>query len=162
MPPCCQFGTEISGKGRRGPNLSLEQRLTIIAKAGSGVSVAELVAEFGWSPNCILTTIQIGKTHSTTLEAPRSGRPPILSLHQKKIIYQRARAAPKIEYSELAKVGVFVTAEGTPSKPPSRSTLYQCLKRQGLSNFCCKKRPKLNRMHVLKRLQFCRQYWHFE
>jgi hypothetical protein len=79
---------------------------------------------------------------------------------RKKIIYQKACAAPKVEYSELAKVGVFVTAEGTPSKPPS--TLYQCLKRQGLSNVCCKKRPKLNRTHALKRLQFCRQYRHFE
>jgi transposase len=162
MPPHRQFGAEISGNGRRGPNLSPEQRLTIIAKAGAGVSVAELVDEFGRSPNCIRTTIRIGKTRTTTLEAPRSGRPPILSLHQKKIIYRKARAAPKIEYSELAKVGVFVTAEGTPSKPPSRSTLYRCLKRQGLSNFRCKKRPKLNRTHVLKRLQFCRQYWHFE
>jgi hypothetical protein len=56
----------------------------------------------------------------------------------KKIIYRKARAAPKLEYSELAKAGVVVSANGTPSKPPSRSTLYRLLKRHGLTNFPCK------------------------
>jgi transposase len=77
---------------------------------------------------------------------------------RKQIIYRKARAAPKIEYSELVKAGTFVTVDGTPLKPPSRSTLYRCLKRLGLTKFPCKKRPKLNRGHALKRLQFCRQY----
>jgi transposase-like protein len=162
MPPCRQFGTEISGNGRRGPNLSPQERLRIIAKAEGGVSVAELVDEFQRSPNCIRTTIRLAKNRTTTLEAPRSGRPPILLLHPKNIIYRKARAAPKIKYLELAQVGVFVNAEGTPSKPPSRSTLYRYLKGQGLTNFHCKKRPKLNRGHVAKRLHFCRQYRNFE
>lgn len=38
----------------------------------------------------------------TTADKPRSGRPPILSLHQKHIIYRKAVAQPKIEYKELA------------------------------------------------------------
>jgi hypothetical protein len=46
MPLCRQFGTEISGNGRRGPNLILQERLRIIAKAEGGVSVAELVDKF--------------------------------------------------------------------------------------------------------------------
>jgi hypothetical protein len=81
---------------------------------------------------------------------------------RKQIIYRKARAAPKIEYSELVKAGTFVTVDGTPLKPPSRSTLYRCLKRLGLTKFPCKKRPKLNRGHALKRLQFCRQYRNFQ
>jgi transposase/transposase-like protein len=162
MPPQRQFGAEISGNARRGPNLTPEERIRIIAKSDAGVKVSELVEEFERSPNCIRTTIRLAKTRTTTQEASRSGRPPILSLHQKKIIYRKARAAPKIEYSDLSQVGVFVNAEGTPSKPPSRSTLYQCLKGYGLTNFRCKKRPKLNRGHVAKRLQFCRQYRHFQ
>jgi hypothetical protein len=108
--------------------LSPQERLRIIAKAEGGVSVAELVDEFQRSPNCICTNIQLAKTRITTLEAPRSGLPPILSLHQNKIIYREARAAPKIEYPELVQVGVFVNTKGTPSKPPSRSTLYRYLK----------------------------------
>jgi hypothetical protein len=113
--------------------LSPQERLRIIAKAEGGVSVAELVDEFQRSPNCIRTTIRLAKNRTTTLEAPRSGRPPILLLHPKNIIYRKARAAPKIKYLELAQVGVFVNAEGTPSKPPSRSTLYRYLKGQGLT-----------------------------
>jgi hypothetical protein len=81
MPPHRQFGTEILGNGRRGPNLSLEQGLTIIAKARASVSVAELVDKFGRSSNRIRTTIRIGKTRTTTLKTPRSRRPLILSLH---------------------------------------------------------------------------------
>jgi hypothetical protein len=46
-------------------------------------------------------------------DKPHSGRPPILSLHQKKIIYRKACAQPKIEYLELAKASVFIYQDGT-------------------------------------------------
>jgi hypothetical protein len=94
----------------------------------------------------------------TTQDKPRSGRLPILSLNRKKITYRAARKAPKIEYSELAKVAVFVDKDGTSSKPPSRSTLYRCLKGRGLGKFPCKFRPKLDRTHTLKRLQFYKDF----
>jgi transposase len=161
MPPLLQFGQELNQNARRGPNLTSAQRLIIIAKAGAGATVRELVEEFGRSANCIRTTIRLAKTRDTTQEAPRSGRPSILSRHQKKIIYRKARAAPKIEYSQLAEVGVFANPDGSFTKPPSRSTLYRALKRRGLTNFRCKKRPKLTRGHALRRLKFCRQYRNF-
>jgi transposase len=157
MPPRRQFGTELNQNARRGPNLTPPQRLAIIAKAAAGATVRELVEEFGKSPNCIRTTIRLSKTRDTTQEAPRSGRPSILSRHQKKVIYRKARAAPKVEYSQLAEVGVFANADGTFTKPPSRSTLYRVLKGQGLTNFPCRKRPKLTRGHALRRLRFCRE-----
>jgi hypothetical protein len=84
-----------------------------------GMTVQELAAEFERSEGAIKYTIQTYAKTGTTQERPRSGRPPILSLHQKKIIYRKACAAPKIEYSELAIVGVFVRPDGTTSKPPS-------------------------------------------
>ncbi|KAH7349233.1 hypothetical protein BKA66DRAFT_382149, partial [Pyrenochaeta sp. MPI-SDFR-AT-0127] len=127
------------GNARRGPNLTPLQRQAIISKAEAGVSVAELVAEFKRSLNCIHTTIRLAKTRTTRDEAPRSRRPPVLSHHQKRIIYRTARAQPKIEYSELAQASVVVNQDGTSSKPVSRSTLYQTLKRQGLTNYRCKK-----------------------
>jgi hypothetical protein len=77
-------------------------------------------------------------------------------------MYRKARAAQKLEFLELAEVGVLVQPDGTTSKPPSYSTLYRTLKRGGLTNHRSKKRPKLNRGHVAKRLQFCRQYRHFQ
>jgi hypothetical protein len=86
----------------------------------------------------------------------------MLSLHQKKLIYRKARAQPKIEYENLVEVNTFVNADGTPPKALSRSTLYRCLKERGLTNYRCKKRPELNRGHALKRLQFCKRYRTFK
>lgn len=143
------------------PNLSPADRLRIISKHEAGVTTAELCAEFGCARNTIHYTIKRHSTHGTIKDLPRTGRPPKLSVHEKKIVCRKARAAPKIEYSELAKASTFVNADGTPSTPPSRSTLYRCLKGYRLRNFRCKLRPKLNKVHALKRLQFCKEYRHF-
>jgi transposase len=97
----------------------------------------------------------------TTQDRPCSGRPPVLSVNQKRIIYRKACAALTIEYSKLIEEGVFVNADGTASKPPSKSTLYCTLKRRGLTNYRRKVRPKPNRRHALKRMKFCRDYRQF-
>jgi transposase len=162
MPTLRQFGQEVAGNARRGPHISPTDRDRIVAKRECGVTVQELAAEFGRSESAIKYTIRTYTRTGTTQEQPRSGRPPMLSLHQKKVIYRKACAAPKIEYSELAKHGVFVKPDGTTLKPPSRTTLYRILKGRGLTNYPCKKRPKLNRRHAAKRLQFCKQYRKFQ
>jgi transposase len=143
---------------RRGPNISPNERQRIIAKRGTGIPVRELAAEFGRSESAIKYTIRTYTKAATTEERPRSGRPPILSRHQKKIIYRKARATPKIEYSELAEASVVVQADRTTLKPPSRSTLYRVLRRRNLSKFRYKKRPKLTRGHALARLAFCKRW----
>lgn len=157
-----RFGQEIDQNVRRGPNLSITQRNQIIGMLNSGATVKEVAKAYGRNDRSIrklrLKYYQTG----TVEDKPRSGRPPILSLHQKKIIYRKVRAAPKIEYSELSQAAVLVNPDGTTSKPPSRSTLYRLIKRRGVTNFRCKKRPKLNRGHATKRLQFCREYRHFQ
>jgi hypothetical protein len=48
-------------------------------------------------------------------------------------MYRKARAAQKLEFLELAEVGVLVQPDETTSKPPSYSTLYRTLKRGGLT-----------------------------
>jgi transposase len=113
MPTHRRFGQKLDQNVRRGPNISPGARQAIIAKRKYGASIKELAAEFGQSETAIKYTI---RTYSptTTQEKPRSGRPHILSLNQKKIIYRKARAAPKIEYSELAKVGVRPLAHTDP------------------------------------------------
>jgi hypothetical protein len=123
---------------RKQPHLTPAQRLQVISKSQAGCLVAELVAEFQCNPSTIRQTIHNVAKHSTTLKAACTGRPPTLLLHQKKIIYGKACAVPKIEYSKLAEAAVFVDADGTPSKPQSHSTLYQHLKELGLANYCCK------------------------
>jgi transposase len=161
MPTQRRLGQEIDQNVRRGPNISPAERQRIIAKREVGVTVRELAAEFGRSESAIKYTLRTYTKTATTEERPRSGRPRILSRHQEKIIYRQVRAAPKLEYSDLAKGAVFVNAEGTPSKPPSRSTLYRVLKRQGLTNFRCKKRPKLTAKHAKERWIFSKLWRNF-
>lgn len=161
MPPQRRFGQEIDQNVRRGPNISPADRQGIIAKREEGVPVRELAAEFGRSESAIKYTIRTYTKTPTTEERPHSGRPHILSRRQEKIIYRKARAAPKIEYSKLAKDGVFVNADGTTTKPPSHSTLYRVLKRRTITKYRCKKRPKLTSIYASKRCSFCRRWINF-
>jgi transposase len=105
MPTPRQFGQEVARNARRGPNISPTERQRIIAKRQCGETVRELAAEFRRSESAIKYIIRTYTKTGTTQEQPRSGRPPVLSLHQKKIIYRKERAAPKIKYSELSKLG---------------------------------------------------------
>jgi transposase len=105
MPTPRQFGQEVDGNARRGPNISPADRIKIITKRGHGIIVRKLVAEFGRSESAIKYTLRTYTHSNTTQEKPCPGRPSMLSLHQKKIIYRKARAAPRIEYSKLAKSG---------------------------------------------------------
>jgi transposase len=162
MPTQRRFGQEVDRNARRGPNISPADCLRIITKRELSVIVKELAAEFGRSEGAIKYTIRIYAKRGITQEQPCSSRPPILLLHQKKIIYRKIRATLKIECSELSQVAVLVNPDRTTSKPPSRSTLYRLMKRRGLTNFRCKKRPKLNCGHAIRRLQFCREYRPFE
>jgi transposase len=144
MPTTRQSGKEVArkeaeGNARRGPNISPAERTRIMAKRQLGVAIKELAAEFGRSESAIKYTIRTYSKLTTTRDKPRSGRPPILSPRQTKLVYRKARAAPKIQYSELVKDIAFVNADGTTSKPPSRSTLHRVLKRRGLTNNRCKK-----------------------
>jgi hypothetical protein len=123
MPPRRSFGTEISGNTSKKPYLSPAQRQTIIAKFDAGISVRQLADEFERGVQTIRDTIKRWNLHQTTSDLPRSGRKPMLSLHQKKLICRKARAQPKIEYENLVETGTFVNADGTPSKAPSRSIL---------------------------------------
>jgi transposase len=153
-----QFGQELDQNVRRGPNISVIQRDQVIGMLNGGIPVKEVAHAYGRSDRCIRKIRQKYHQTGTTQDKPRSGRPPVLSLAQKKIIYRKVRAAPKIEYSKLAQEAIFVNYEGTPLKPPSCSTLYWELCRRGLTNHKAKKRPKFNRGHAALRLKFSREY----
>ena len=133
MLPRRQFGTEIAGNRRRGPNLTPDERQRIIAKRQCGCTIPELVKEFGRSESAIKYTIRTYTKATTTQEKPRPGRPPVLSARAKKLIYRKARSAPKVDYSELAKAAQVYAPDGTPSQPPSKSTLYRALKKNRLT-----------------------------
>jgi transposase len=141
---------------RRGPNLTVVQRDQIIGMLAAGCTCAEAARAYSRTERCIRDIRTKYAKTSTTEDRPRSRQPPILSLSQKKIIYRKARAAPKIKYSELAQVRVFMNTEDIPSKPPSCSTLYRFLRRRRLINYRTKIRPQLKRIHTHRQRVFCR------
>jgi hypothetical protein len=161
MPDERQIVQELDQDVRRKPNLMVCQRSEAVGMCVGGVGLKEIAAYFERTPQGIGRLIKKHNTTGSVEDLPRSGRPPILSRHQKKKVYRKARSEPKITHSSIAEAAVFVNPDRTPSKPPSHSTLYGVLKSRGLCNYPCKKRLKLNRSHALKRLQFCRQYRHF-
>ena len=134
MPTPRQSGQEVAIDTRKRPNISPEERATIIALRESGVSVTKLAARYNRSESAIRYTIKTYTSRSTTQEQPRSGRPSVLSRHQQKLVYRAARKTPKLEYHDLQKAAPLVDLDTPTQKPPSRSTLYRCLKRQGLTN----------------------------
>jgi hypothetical protein len=156
-----QFGQELDQNVRRGPNMSVGIRDCTVGMIISGCSITEAAEAYGRPVSTIHHLYKKYLQTGTTQDRPCSRRPPVLSVNQKRIIYRKACAAPKIEYSKLIEEGVFVNADGTASKPPSKSTLYCALKRRGLTNYQCKVHPKLNRRHALKRMKFCRGYQQF-
>ena len=128
---------------RRGQNLSTEQRDQIVGRLSAGATFQECADTYGRTQRCIRDLWKKYHQTDTTEDKPRSGRPPILSLHQKKIVYRKARAQPKIEYKALAEVGVLVNSDGTSAKPPSHSTLYRYLEKKALPNLQVKSVPSL-------------------
>jgi hypothetical protein len=141
--------------------MSVEIRDCIFGMIISGCSITEAAEAYGRPVRTIRHFYKKYLQTGTTQDRPPSGRPPVLSVNQKKIIYWKAHAAPKIEYSKLIEEGVFVNTDDTSSKPPSKSTLYCALKRHGPTNYQSKVCPKLNRRHALKRMKFCRDYQQF-
>ena len=70
MPLRRQFGTEIAGNRRQGPNLTLDKQQQIIAKQQCRCTILELVKEFSRSKSAIKYTIQTYTKATTTQEKP--------------------------------------------------------------------------------------------
>jgi transposase len=155
---------QIDGNVRRTRYIAQETRDQIVGMVLGGATRQAAASFYNCDASAVTKIMKKYNQTGSTKDKSRSGRPPVLSLHQKKIIYRKARAAPKIEYKDLNQAATVVHHDGTTTRPPSTSTTYRYLKQRGLTNCRCKKRPKLNRGHALKRLQFAREYrsfpWH--
>jgi transposase len=147
---------ELDQNVRRSLNLSSAQRNQIFVIVVGGVAAKDVAHAYCRTDHCIQKICQKYRQTGSTNDLPRSGQPTIISKQQRKNVYKKVCTASKMEYLQLAQEAIFVNAEGTPSKPPSRSTLYRALKRCGLTNYKAKRRPKFKRKHDLLRLKFAK------
>jgi transposase len=102
---------ELDQNVRRDSNLLSAQRDQIVGMLASGVAVKEVAHAYGRTDRCIRKIRQKYRQTGSTDDLPRSGRLPILSKQQKKIIYREVCTALKIEYLQLAQEAIFVNAE---------------------------------------------------
>jgi transposase len=128
MPSQRRISQEMDQNARRGANMTIEQRNEAIRMLAAGATTTQVGEHFGRSARTI-RDLRMKHNHLGSVEdKPRTGRPPVLSRHTKKLLGRKARAAQKTEYSKLIETGTLVNHEGTTSKPPSRSTVYKALK----------------------------------
>jgi hypothetical protein len=156
-----QFGQELDQNVRRQRNISPGLRGRVIGMLQASATVKEAAASTEHSERAVLNLHTKYRQTGSVTDKPCSSRPSVLLKQQKKIIYRKARATPKIEYSELMKEEVFINPESPSSKLPSCSTLYRELKRHGLTNHKAKKRTKSNCKHATLHLKFAREYRNF-
>jgi hypothetical protein len=110
MPTQRQFVQELNQIARRGPSLSSSHREQIIGMLGGASNYYTRNGRRVWTHRLLHTQ---SPPQVLSQDRPRSGRPPILSNAQRKIVYRKARATPKIEHSQLAEESIFLNADGT-------------------------------------------------
>jgi hypothetical protein len=134
------------------------QRWMIVGQLTAGATTREVAEYHSRSQRAIQKLWKLYTTTGTTDNLPRSGRPPVLSDTQKKLLHREARKNPRITYAELSKAACITAIDSTTTPPPSRSTIYRALKKLQLRCHRAKKRPKLTRKHALQRLIFSRKW----
>jgi Transposase len=137
--------------GNRGINRELKPTLRAQITMGNAVGLthAQIGALTFLTPATVSTTLLRNPLRDEHKSLPRSGRPPILKRHDKRLILRIIRKNPKITYQVLKQEsGVTV----------HKNTIYRMLKSEGITNWLAKRRPLLIPEVVAKRLAFCKKY----
>jgi hypothetical protein len=123
-----EFGQESDQNVRRQCNISLGLHGRVIGMLQAGATVKEAATSIGRSEHTVHNLCTKSRQTGSITDKPCSGCSSILLKQQKKIIYRKAHATLKIEYSELMKEEVFVNLEGSPLKPLSTANYTENLR----------------------------------
>ena len=143
MPPLRQFGREIDGNVRRKRNIDAETRDKIVGMLLGGALQHEAATRFNTTQAAVSRIYKKWQQTGTTKDKKRPGRPPILTPRQKKIIYRKARASPKIEYKDLIEAATVIQVDGTPSRLLAVQPYTGILRHVALSNIGAKRDQSL-------------------
>lgn len=115
-------------------NLTPDQRQQIISRHKAGSTTTELAAEMQCHASTIRRTLVKFSSRSTMHDAPRSGRPAVITPRAARQIVRAARTTSqnKIGYKNLSEVARPVLEDGTLGKAPGHATIYRMLKKQGI------------------------------
>jgi len=95
------FGTEISGSRRRNSELSIEQRVSILASLSAKQSVTKIAEDHNVSRQTVYNTRDRWQRDQLFKSRPRKGRPPKSTVRQRRYIYNLARKHPRWRYKAI-------------------------------------------------------------
>ena len=147
--------TPISGNRPRKSELTPYERGMIVGAQALGHTPTEIRKALNFTKSTVQTTIQKQSERNNGVSKSQSGRPGVLSDHNRRYIIRHARANPRLTYTQL-QLEAGVTC--------SKATIYRTLRLYGLTNWLTKKRPLLTPKAVYKQLEWCTGYqdWTFE
>ena len=115
----------LTANRSRGSELDPTVRAAILAAVDSGLSKAEIARRYNISRRTVYNTINRLSTANSLNSRPRTGRPPKLSIRDRRRLIRMVRLQPKIVYALLRQESSIST---------SKSTFYRVIKACGITN----------------------------
>jgi transposase len=131
--PQSQSGSKSTENVKSRRRLTAVERELVIGKLETGSKAQEVADELGVSDRSIRNLYKKYRTTGSTQDRPRSGRPGVLSVGQKRLLHREYQKDPSTTYPELQVMvcepdGVDADAH---AQLPSKATIYRALKEAG-------------------------------
>ena len=144
---------EKAGQGRRGKELTANQRGQIEGASEFGATQQQIATVLGHELSTVKTTLRKAPKRSNGKSQPRTGRPQATDARTRRRILFIIKRNPHATYAKIRKeIGLNL----------SNSTLYRIL--QNIQHWIEKKRPLLEEDHAKARLKWCKatKNWTFK
>jgi transposase InsO family protein len=152
MPPLRTPLGCISGNRFKGCEISPYLRGKIAGKASLGLTAYKIAKDLKLVTGIVRYTILQDELRDEGHSLPRKPRNLSYTEHDERVLLRHVRLNPKDTYKQV------IIACGLNCKT---STVKKILKKYGIANWKCKKRPFLTEVHAAKRLAWCLAHRHW-
>jgi transposase len=149
MPEKRAFGTELSVNRPKHHEFSPVQKAAMVGELSAGKTHRAVAALFNTTPSTTYKIFKRWKTTQSIENKKRSGRPPKLTMAEKRYIIIMLKKNHKITYDALV---------GAMGGRVSKSTIRRCLRKDWARKWKAMERIPLTKETAAQRLEFAR-YW---
>jgi hypothetical protein len=155
MPPLRTPLQDISSNRLSREHLSPYIRGRVIGMSAEGASSSKIARHLDLAESTIKYTIKIDPLRIEGFSIPKAPRQKSYTDADERVLLRHVRLNPKDTYQQT------IDACRLSCK---RETVKKILKRHGITNWRCKRRPELTEAHAAKRLAWCLKYkdWRVE
>jgi Transposase/DDE superfamily endonuclease len=139
----------------RGPELSSGTRRVIVAMHKCGKRFADIGRELGIPSDTVRKVWTRRESNPQGISAPRSGRPPKLTVRDRRRIVRYVRSDPQKRREPLADISLDLNLGIHPN------TIRHVLKEAGMNHRIQRKRPYLTKEQKHARLEFAKKHVHW-